>query len=366
VLAEKLNDPLERGRVLSFLCYAHLMLGHLEAAIEHGESALALLVDGAAGLEHDLQHVHHVSVIAPRHDPLVRGWAHYWLGLSYGVHGSYRRAAQLLLHSPQAPTAELLRSPAYASYYAWSRSWAAVYLAQLGTFDDAIARGKEAEHAVDVLDRPWERGAANFCLGFVHLRQGRLEQAVARLERCLNIARAADLPQLLLIAAPQLGCTYNLLCRIPESITLLEEAKHLAERTGYSAVVPALVHLGEAYGLAGRTQDATITLNRALDLARERGLRGYEAWALYIAGNVSWPDKLSGAAAAWQSQALALATELEMRPLQAQCHLAIGEVALKSGREADAREHLTTAFEMFREMDMQSWLEKTESALKAL
>ena len=47
-----------------------------------------------------------------------------------------------------------------------------------------------------------------------------------------------------------------------------------------------LVHLGEAYDLADRSR--TLSVRRAsLTLARERGQRPYEAWALRLLGEVA-------------------------------------------------------------------------------
>jgi hypothetical protein len=61
-----------------------------------------------------------------------------------------------------------------------------------------------------------------------------------------------------------------------------------------------------------------------------------------------------------------LAQELGMRPLVAHCHLGLGELIQKSGRQAEAQEQLTQAARMFREMGMQLWLEKADTALKPL
>jgi hypothetical protein len=63
-------------------------------------------------------------------------------------------------------------------------------------------------------------------------------------------------------------------------------------------------------------------------------------------------------------QALALADELGMHPLVAHCHLGLGTLYRRTGDHATAREHLTTAATMYREMDMGFWLEKAEVALK--
>jgi hypothetical protein len=57
--------------------------------------------------------------------------------------------------------------------------------------------------------------------------------------------------------------------------------------------------------------------------------------------------------------ALALADELAMRPLVAHCHLGLGKLYRRTGNEAKAREHLTTAATMYREMGMTYWLESS-------
>jgi hypothetical protein len=52
-----------------------------------------------------------------------------------------------------------------------------------------------------------------------------------------------------------------------------------------------------------------------------------------------------------------------MRPLIAHCHLGLGTLYRRMGKREQAQEHLTTATEMYREMDMGYWLEKAEAAL---
>ena len=62
-------------------------------------------------------------------------------------------------------------------------------------------------------------------------------------------------------------------------------------------------------------------------------------------------------------QALALAEELGMRPLQAHCHRSLGMLYRQTGRDDLARAALSTAIEMYRTMDMTFWLPQAESAL---
>jgi len=55
-----------------------------------------------------------------------------------------------------------------------------------------------------------------------------------------------------------------------------------------------------------------------------------------------------------------------MRPLVGHCHLGLGKLYGRSGMLEQAREHLTTAATMSREMDMRFSLEKAEAEARAL
>src|SRR5262249_59670737 len=57
-------------------------------------------------------------------------------------------------------------------------------------------------------------------------------------------------------------------------------------------------------------------------------------------------------------QALALAKLQGMRPVIAHCHLGLGRLYRRTGQPEHARENLATAMTMYREMDMDFWLEQ--------
>ena len=62
-------------------------------------------------------------------------------------------------------------------------------------------------------------------------------------------------------------------------------------------------------------------------------------------------------------QALTLADELGMRPLQAHCHRDLGKLYSRTEQREQARAELSTAIKMYRDMEMTFWLPETESAL---
>jgi hypothetical protein len=65
-------------------------------------------------------------------------------------------------------------------------------------------------------------------------------------------------------------------------------------------------------------------------------------------------------------QALALADELGMCPIVAHCHLGLGKLSRRTGKDEQAQEHLTTATTMYREMDMRFWLAQAQAELMEL
>jgi tetratricopeptide (TPR) repeat protein len=112
--------------------------------------------------------------------------------------------------------------------------------------------------------------------------------------------------------------------------------------------------LSEVCRLAGRGEEAWQHARQALDLALQHKERGNEARALHQLGVVhahADPSDVAPAEAHYQ-QALALATELGMRPLQAHCHRGLGTLYVKTGQREQARTALTTAIDLYRAMDM--------------
>ncbi len=58
--------------------------------------------------------------------------------------------------------------------------------------------------------------------------------------------------------------------------------------------------------------------------------------------------------------------EIRMGPLVAHCHLGLSKLYRRTGKRKEAREHLTTATTMYREMDMMYWLEQAEAEIGLL
>src|SRR5262249_16234096 len=115
----------------------------------------------------------------------------------------------------------------------------------------------------------------------------------------------------------------------------------------------------------GRPEEARTHAEHAFALARTHKERGHEAYVLRLLGEIAAhcaPLDIDQAAA-YYLQALALAGEPGMRPLQAHCHRGLGTLAATGQREQARADELSTAIEMYRAMDMSYWLPQTEAAL---
>jgi len=161
-----------------------------------------------------------------------------------------------------------------------------------------------------------------------------------------------------------LGYVYALSGRLPEGLELLQQALAHGESIGLTMfATPAITHLGEARLLADQPGEALGLAGRALALARERGQRSQEAWALRLLGEIAAhrdpPDV--GTAEGRYREAMALADELGMRPLLAHCHLGLGKLYTRAHGRDRAKENLAAAMTMFRDLDMRFWLERAEA-----
>ena len=99
-------------------------------------------------------------------------------------------------------------------------------------------------------------------------------------------------------------------------------------------------------------------------LAVERRERPREARALALLGDVARLED-DGAAERLYRAAVTIAEAVGLRPLLARCLLGLGLARRHRGHEADAQGSLGEAARLFREMEMATWLDRAEEALRA-
>ena len=291
----------------------------------------------------------------------------YYLAITYNSLGDYRQAVEYCqknvtyLHS--ALYQERFGLPGLAAVF--SRGLLVYALAECGAFTEGRALADEGVRIAEVADHPYSRVLAYWAMGFRVLRQGDLSQAIPVLERTLSLAQGAHIR----LAVPQiasfLGAAYALAGR-SAALSLLEQAveQAVAMRFMFDHAL-RVAWLGEAYLLANRLNEAYAQAQHALEFSRAHQERGHEAYALRLLGEIAAhrePLEVERAASHYQ-QALILADELGMRPLQAHCHRGLGTLYVKTSQREQARTALSTAIALYRAMEMTFWLPQTAAAL---
>jgi tetratricopeptide (TPR) repeat protein len=166
-----------------------------------------------------------------------------------------------------------------------------------------------------------------------------------------------------------IGQTTHLAARMAQlaAPALVEHGvKQAVARGRPSFLASSIACLSEAYLLAGRLDEAHQHTEQALDLACQYQQRGSQAWALWLlsesTARQASPEVES--AAGYYHQALSLAEELGVRPLQAHCHHGLGMLYASAGQQEQARTALSTAIVLYRSMDMRFWLPQAEATLR--
>jgi tetratricopeptide (TPR) repeat protein len=241
-------------------------------------------------------------------------------------------------------------------------------LLELGEF----ARARTvAQDAVDVAESL--RHAGGLVLAFstasrCSMGEGRFADAVPLLERALDLSCQAAIPYLEANMAGRLGHAYAMSERVGEGLPIIEQAVDRAPRANRPVETQVQLYLASAYVTAGRLDEAATAVETTLALARQRSERGVEAHSLRLRGEIMWqrdPGALEPAGTDLRD-ALALASERGMRPLVAHCHLGLGKLYRRTDKREQAREPLTTATTMYREMGMTYWLQQAAVETAAL
>jgi class 3 adenylate cyclase/tetratricopeptide (TPR) repeat protein len=347
-LAAALADPRRLGQVSVLLSRHFYFMGAYDQSMAAGQRALALATaDG---------------------DAVLQALANQRLGLAYGAQGDYRQAidcfGQSVASLEGARSRERFGQTLLPAVHSWARL--AECHAELGMFAEGRALGDEGLRTAEAVEHPASLMMALWGIGLLALRQGDLPRALPLLERAIGICQDADLPAFFPRMATALGAAYTLGGRVADAVPLLTQA--LEQTTARETLAfPALCRLplGEAQVLAGRLEEAHTLAEQALAQACAHQERSNQAWVLRLLGEIAAqhePPERDRAEAHYR-QALTLAEELGMHPLQAHCHLGLGTLYLKMEQREQARSELSTAIEMYRTMDMLFWLPEAEAAL---
>ena len=347
-LAVALDDTRRLGQVSLFLSNHFRLMGTYDQAIAAAQRTLVFAT--ASG------------------DVVLHALANQYLGFAYLAEGDYRQTIDCLKQTI-AFFEGTRRHERFGQVFlpaVHSRAYLAWCHAELGMFPESSAFGDEGCRIAETVAHPASLMDASWGVGLLALRQGNMPRALPLLERAVGICQDADFPIFFPFTAASLGVAYALSGRVTDAVILLTqvvERETAIERVDFQSF--CCLSLGEAQMLAGHLDEAYTIAERSLAFTCEHQERGYQAYALRLLGDIAAQrePKIVEQAEAHYRQALALAEELGMRPLQAHCHRGLGMLYATIGQQEQARTELSAAIGLYRAMDMTFWLPQTEAAL---
>lgn len=342
-LAEGLDDPYRLVPIYAYLTHYFWSMRDLDHALAYGQRALALA--------------------EPLGDVKLFILANFVLAEVHYRLGHYEQAIAAFEQNVARLTGDLLylrTGPAVSSVV--SRRWLAQALAETGAFAEGISRGEEAIRIAEAADHPYSLANACWSFGVLYIIKGDFQKAIPLMERTVELCRVWNLRQILAVCTLTLGHVLALFGQVSNALALLEQSEATIDRLRQSNYVGML---SEVYWRAGRYEDAQTLAAKAYERVRETKERGALAWAARLLGELHRHSDSPevGQTETYYQQALALANELGMRPLQAHCHRGLGTLYSQTGQSEQARVELSTAIEMYHDMEMTFWLPETEAAL---
>jgi len=341
VLAERLGERRRLGHALSQQCVMLRVMGRHDDAIAPGRRAL--------------------EIAAETGDTALATLTNFCLGTAHASRGEFHQA-ETCYRAAMSPFDGELTADNVASLR-WdgnARAWLSWVLTDLGQFREALTLARRGIEIARVRQSRASEASTACMLGKVYLGLGAAPEAIEVLEPALKICRVYDVHDWLAPVSMCLGYGYGLAGRTAEGIPLLEEGAAHGERIKQWTNYPArLATLAELYGDAGRQADAEATAQRAMALAVEQRRPADEAIALHVLGRITADEGLL-------VRARGLADSLGMRPIVAHCHRDLGFLYGNAGKDEEARQHLSTAESMYRELDMPIWLGRMEQLLGGL
>ena len=244
----------------------------------------------------------------------------------------------------------------------FGRAFLIMSLAELGRFAEAAKYETEAIQLAEPTQHAHTIGWAYFAASMLHLLKGDWAKARSRIEQWIERLRTGNVAVHLPWAIASSAWALAQLGEAGEALNRVREGEQLLERQAARGIVGhrswAYHAVGRACLLLGRLDEARRLGDRAVESSQRQP--GFAAHALHLLGDIAThPDRFDAeSGAAHYREALALAQLHGMRPLVAHCHLGLGKLYRRIGKPEHARENLTTATTMYREMDMGFWLEQ--------
>jgi class 3 adenylate cyclase/tetratricopeptide (TPR) repeat protein len=338
VLSEQLKDDRRRGRACGIMTTVLSTLDELDEALVAGTRA--------------------VEIATRSGDSTLRVVTRSCLEQAYYYRGDYGHVIEIARENiaalPVESVGEFFGLAVPPSVF--MRGWLIMSLIELGRFSDAAKYKAEAIRLAEPTQHWHTIGWAHLAASMFDIFKGHWAKAHLLVEQWINVHRSMDVSVLLPWAVTSSAWTLAQIGEATDALKRVREGEVLLERQLSSGIVGHrswnYYAVSRACQLLGLLDEARRLGSRALESSQRQP--GFRARALHLLGDLAThPDRFDAeGSAAHYLEALALAELHGMRPTMAHCHLSMGQLYRRTGKPEQAREHLTIATTMLREMDM--------------
>lgn len=344
-LARADGDKRQQAMAASSLSYALLLIGQFQSGLRSAEEAVRLaneLDDFALGLS-----------------------ARFNQAILLHVTGAVRDATEIYTAIVTSLTGERELNrfgwPSIPSILTLALlTWSLVTLGEFERVSQTAGRAMALVDRIRDHDSVMASSKINAYWGFGVYQSaiGQVQPSIASFETAHLFARQTDVT--FAFSTAWLASTYSQGGRESEALALLLDAqkKKIARSSGRLFELPHYMALAESHLALGAVGEARTAIGRAHEIAEQRGELANLAQAFRLRGSIEAADLASDARATsvWYERAIELARPRGLRPLVAQCLAGIAEAWQVEGDLAAAADYRAQAQRIFDELGVPSSL----------
>jgi predicted ATPase len=245
--------------------------------------------------------------------------------------------------------------------------WAALCLWALGYPDQALRRSQEALTLARQLSHPTTLAYAQLAIGFFHSFRRDVAATLELAEALVRLSAEQGLPTYWAIGSVYRGWALAEGGHAEEGIAQIHQG--LASRAAPLHFRPNFqVLLAEAYGKAGKVEDAFAALAEALKAAEGTGIAAYEPALHRVQGELLLaraPANPTEAETCFR-QAIDTARRQSAKSFELQAVLSLSRLYLQQGRKEEARRMLAEIYGWFTEGFDTADLQEAKALLQVL
>jgi tetratricopeptide (TPR) repeat protein len=240
-------------------------------------------------------------------------------------------------------------------------------LAYLGRLKEGVSKGEKGLSFANELEHLPSMAMAELFFGSIFLVKGDVRNAIDHLEKALKYCKEGGVDFFLPMANATLGLGYLHMREIKKAGNYLQRSLQIQKRMGLQMFAATIyLWLGLVDLESGNLASAQNYAEKALDSAQKNSERLSEGEAWNFLGSILGKKEPTEFTKAEQyiMKGIKIFEEIKSRPSLSRGYYYLGELYNNMDRKNDALKYLKKAEEMFKEMEMDYYYDKSQELLE--